>query len=74
MHIAVCDDSIEELSRISSLLEDYSRERDSLITNEAFHSAVELLEIMKLRRFDLLLLDILMPGFTGTQRKNRASA
>lgn len=65
MHIAVCDDSLEELSRISSLLEDYRRERDSSITYEAFHSALELLEMMKERRFDILLLDILMPGLSG---------
>lgn len=67
MHIAVCDDSLEELSRISSLLEDYSRERDGYITYEAFHSAIELLESMKARRFDILLLDILMPGLTGME-------
>jgi DNA-binding LytR/AlgR family response regulator len=65
MHIAVCDDNIDELSRISSLLEDYSGERNRSITYVAFHSATELLETMRARRFDLLLLDILMPGVTG---------
>lgn len=65
MHIAVCDDNLEELSRISSLLEDYRRERDGSVTYEAFHSALELLETMRARRFDLLLLDILMPGLSG---------
>lgn len=65
MHIAVCDDNIDELTRISSLLEDYCREYDSSVTYEAFHSAMELIENMRVRRFDLLLLDILMPGITG---------
>lgn len=65
MHIAVCDDNIDELSRIASLLEDYYREREGLVTYEAFHSAIELLERMKVRQFDLLLLDIIMPGITG---------
>lgn len=65
MHIALCDDNIDELSRISSLLEDYRRKRNYSITYEAFHSATELLETMRERRFDLLLLDILMPGVTG---------
>lgn len=65
MHIAVCDDSIEELSRISSLLEDYRRERDGSVTYEAFHSALELLETMRSKQFDMLLLDILMPGLSG---------
>lgn len=65
MHIAVCDDNLDELSRISSLLEDYCREWDSSVTYEAFYSATELIETMRVRRFDLLLLDILMPGITG---------
>lgn len=65
MHIAICDDNIDELTRIVTLLELYCRERDSSITYESFNSALELLETMKERQFDLLLLDILMPGITG---------
>ena len=65
MHIAICDDNMDELSRVVSLLEDYSRNRDSSITYETFNSALDLLETMKVRQFDLLLLDILMPGITG---------
>ncbi|MBP1755544.1 MAG: two component transcriptional regulator, LytTR family [Firmicutes bacterium] len=67
MHIAVCDDSLVELSRISSLLEDYRREREGSVTYESFHSALELLEAMKARRFDILILDILMPGLSGME-------
>lgn len=67
MHIALCDDNIDELSRIASLLEDYCRDRMGSITYEAFHSAIELLETMKYKQFDLLLLDILMPGVTGME-------
>lgn len=65
MHIAVCDDNIEELSRIVTLLEDFRQEHDGSVTYETFISAMELLEIMKIKQFDLLLLDILMPGITG---------
>lgn len=65
MHIAICDDNIDELSRISSLLESYRRECNSSITYEALHNATELLETIKVRNFDLLILDILMPGITG---------
>ena len=67
MHIAICDDNIDELSRIASLLEDYCGARGGSITYEAFHSAIELLETIKVRPFDLLLLDILMPGITGIE-------
>lgn len=65
MQIAVCDDNLYELTRISSMLEDFRKERDSSITYEAFHSAMDLLEAMKVRRYDLVFLDILMPGITG---------
>ncbi len=65
MHIAVCDDNTDELSRISLLLEDYRTKRDYPITYETFRSAAKLLDAMPARRFDLLLLDIMMPGFTG---------
>ena len=46
MHVAVCDDNPDELSRISALLEDYCREWDRSVTYEAFHSATELIETM----------------------------
>jgi len=65
MHIAVCDDNIDELSRIATILEDYRREIDGSVTYETFTGALDLLETMRKRRFDLLLLDILMPGITG---------
>ncbi|MDD3253620.1 MAG: LytTR family DNA-binding domain-containing protein [Lachnospiraceae bacterium] len=65
MHIAVCDDNTDELAHIASLLEHYRREYNSSITYETFYSATELLETMKTRRFDLLFLDILMPGVNG---------
>lgn len=67
IHIAICDDNLDELFRISSLLEDYRRELAHSVTYEAFHSATELIETMKTRQFDLLLLDILMPGVTGME-------
>lgn len=67
MHIAVCDDNIEELARIASLLENFRHELDSSVTYETFTSVLELMETMRTRQFDLLLLDILMPGFTGME-------
>lgn len=67
MHIAICDDNTHELSHIVSLLEEYKREREGAISYEAFRSAIDLLETMKNVQFDLLLLDILMPGTTGME-------
>ncbi len=67
MRVAICDDNIDELSRISSLLEDYRIECNSSITYEAFHSATELLETIKYRNFDLFILDIIMPNISGME-------
>lgn len=67
MHIAVCDDNLDELLHLSSMLEDYKHELDSTVTYEAFQSAIELIDTMKVKRFDLLILDILMPGITGIE-------
>lgn len=67
MHIALCDDNIDELSRICSIIENYRNDKNTSITYEAFHSATELLEAIKVRHFDLLFLDILMPGITGME-------
>lgn len=65
MNIAVCDDNINELTRISSLLEDYRSKADSSVSYDVFQSAVDLIEAMGTKHYDLLLLDILMPGMTG---------
>ena len=65
MHIAICDDNIDELSRISTILEAYRMEYSNTITYEAINNAIELLETLKIKKFDLLILDILMPGITG---------
>jgi len=67
MHIAICDDNLEELSRIVTLMENFRCEIDGSITYETFTSAIELIETIRTRRFDLLLLDILMPGITGME-------
>lgn len=65
MHIALCDDSTNELSHISALLEDYNKKSNNIITYETFQNSMDLLETMGSKQFDLLLLDILMPGGTG---------
>lgn len=67
MHLALCDDNRSELSRLAATIEDYCRLRGVSATYEAFHSAAELLEALHAQSFDLLLLDILMPGMTGME-------
>ncbi|MEG0090317.1 MAG: LytTR family DNA-binding domain-containing protein [Oscillospiraceae bacterium] len=67
MNIAICDDDLSEIARISSFLDAYNHEKGTLLTYTAYQSAADLLATSKVNRYDLLLLDILMPGFTGIQ-------
>lgn len=44
MHIALCDDSRAELSRLTFLLEEYRLKRDGSLTYDIFTNATDLLE------------------------------
>ena len=65
---AFCDDDDTVLKELQSLLEEYRRERDYRIDAKVYHSPLDLLnEMEKGTRFDILFLDILMPGVDGIQ-------
>lgn len=74
MKIAVCDDDSTELTQISSLLGDYRLEKKASFTYKAFSGALDLLEEMTNKKFDLLFLDILMPGINGMQAAHEVRA
>ena len=66
IQIGLCDDDLAILSQLQVLLDRYQVERNAEITSAAFQSPLELLaEIEKGMRFDILLLDVLMPGENG---------
>ena len=68
IQIGLCDDDLAILSQLQVLLGRYQVERNAEITSAAFQSPLELLaEIEKGMRFDILLLDVLMPGVTGME-------
>jgi len=67
LKIALCDDDVQELSRLKNLLRRYQEERQSAIKYVAFTNAIELLQELHRDRYDVLLLDILMPGFNGME-------
>ncbi len=67
LKIAVCDDETQELSRITGLLKEYQLQRSAVFRFDTFTSAIELLETMRGNVYDILLLDVLMPGFNGIQ-------
>lgn len=66
IRIAVCDDDLSVLTEIDDLLSQYRAEHKEEIACEAFHSPLELLaEIEKGMHWDILLLDVIMPGENG---------
>lgn len=67
VYLAVCDDNREELDAVCSLLDTWQTERDVVLRRKAFQSAVELVECARQERFDLYLLDVMMPGMDGLE-------
>ncbi len=67
LKIVICDDDIHELTRISKCIGKYREERKFALKYQAFSNAFDLLESIRGGRYDILLLDILMPGINGIQ-------
>lgn len=65
MRIAVCDDDRAALGIISSSLKGIFADRGVDADIVLYSAATELAEVMVRRKFDLLLLDIDMPGLDG---------
>jgi DNA-binding LytR/AlgR family response regulator len=74
LKIAVCDDDSQELERISALIDTYKRESKVPLTYKTFRSATELISSMGSSDYDILLLDILMPGINGMQAAHEIRA
>lgn len=67
MKIAICDDDRNELFRILSILADYQLERNTEFSYKPFESSVELSAEASHERYDIYLLDIVMPGLDGME-------
>ncbi len=66
IRIAFCDDDLPTLNEINLLLDQYRLTNNQNITYAAFQSPLELLvNIEKGTRFDVLILDVIMPGENG---------
>lgn len=67
LKIAICDDEVQELTNISMLLKGYQKQNGCALRFDTFNSATDLLETIKGGMYDILLLDVLMPGINGMQ-------
>ena len=66
-NIAVCDDEIIEVKRISSLLLEYEKEKNENFEVKTFQNPNNLIEyVEKNGGFDVYFLDVLMDGLKGT--------
>ncbi|MEG0077507.1 MAG: LytTR family DNA-binding domain-containing protein [Anaerorhabdus sp.] len=65
MRIAICEDNEKELAQIEALLTRYKNEFKVSLTYTTFHNGISLLDSLSKQTFDLLLLDIVMPGLSG---------
>lgn len=67
MRIAVCDDDEREISRIGKLITEYQISREQAIDCRYFTNSTNFLCELKGGEYDLVLLDVLMPGIGGIQ-------
>lgn len=67
LKIAVCDDNPSELAHVTALLERYQAQNHVPGRIDTYHNAMDLMDALGRESYALLLLDILMPGFTGLQ-------
>ena len=66
--VAFCDDDVSLLDEALGFLNRYRKEKNQEITHTVFRSPVDLLaKIEQGARFDVLFLDILMPGQNGIE-------
>lgn len=72
VYIAICDDDAKEAERVGRLVEKCCRKREMVCKRETFHDSSALFyEVEEGTHYDILLLDIEMPGLNGIELTNR---
>ena len=66
VRIAICDDDRSALSHAASLVRSWAKDRDDLIV-ESFTEGDSLLASHEANSYDVILLDIVMPGLSGIE-------
>ena len=67
MRIAICDDLVEQLNTMETALTAYFKLNPKIVKIESFQHAFDFLDAQSKKPFDLVLLDICMPGLLGTE-------
>lgn len=66
IEIAFCDDDSSTINELHTFLKQYREERSEIINATAFYNPLDLMsKVERGFRYDILFLDILMPGETG---------
>ena len=65
MYIAICDDQLEDLKALTTLLDTWQESRRNVCRFKIFSNAEELLDAAKEETFSLYILDVIMPGTNG---------
>lgn len=65
IRLAVCDDTIEYLEQTVALLEQWGKQKQLALIIDRFDNGDALLSALAHRSYDLILLDIIMPMFSG---------
>ena len=65
MRIAVCDDDEREIDHLSALITEYQSSRGVSLESHFFHNSIDFLCDVKGGEYDLVLLDVVMPGVGG---------
>ena len=67
MRIAICDDDERELEQFQELIKEYQASREISVDCRFFHNSTDFICEIEGGEYDLILLDVLMPGINGVQ-------
>lgn len=75
MKIAICEDDTRQQNILTAALDSYRTPAGEHVQYDVYHNGLDLLASINIHLYDVLLLDILMPGFNGieTAREIRES-